>query len=275
MRGKEFTLNEIKHKHEHEKQEHVVNVTFLGTGTSHGVPMIGCDCAVCSSENPRNKRTRSSVLVEVDEVSVLVDTGPEMRIQVLRENIRRIDAVLITHAHADHVFGLDDVRRFNDLSGKSMPCYGSEDTLQVIRAAFGYAFTSTQLGGGLPQLDLVRIDGPFEALGVSITPVPIFHGRIPIFGYRICDFAYVTDCSHIPQASEKLLNNLDTLVLGVIRHEPHETHFCVSQALAIVEKFKPRRAFFTHIAHRLDHDLTNSALPPDVQLAYDGLRIEI
>ncbi|MHB9038283.1 MAG: MBL fold metallo-hydrolase [Armatimonadota bacterium] len=252
-----------------------MRVTFLGTGTSHGVPMIGCDCPVCTSKDSRNKRTRSSVMVEVDGVNLLIDTGPEMRIQVLRESIRRIDSVLFTHAHADHIFGLDDIRRFNDLSGRSMPCYGSDETLEYVRKAFDYAFTATQIGGGLPRIELVQVDGPFDALGVRVTPVPIFHGRMSILGYRIGDFAYVTDCSRIPHSSEELLHDLDTLVLGVIRHEPHETHFCVSQALAIVQDLKPRRVFFTHIAHKLDHNHTNRALPPDVQLAYDGLKIEI
>lgn len=252
-----------------------MRVTFLGTGTSHGVPMIGCDCPVCTSSNPYNKRTRSSVLIEVDGINILVDTGPEMRIQALRENIRNVDAIVYTHAHADHLFGLDDVRRFNDISDKPMPCYGSVRTLDCIRRAFAYVFQTTQIGGGKPQLDLVEVDGPFEVMGVQITPIPIFHGALSIFGYRIGDFGYLTDCSRIPESSEELLQDLDTLVLGVIRHEPHETHFCVSEALAIVQKLKPRRAFFTHIAHRLDHDQTNRALPPDVQLAYDGLKIDL
>ncbi|MCE5324166.1 MBL fold metallo-hydrolase [bacterium] len=250
-------------------------VTFLGTGTSHGVPMIGCDCPVCTSSDPHNRRTRSSVFVEVGGVNILIDTGPDMREQVLRECICHVDAVIFTHAHADHVFGLDDVRRFNDISGKSMPCYGSARTLECVRRAFQYVFVPTQLGGGKPQLNLIEINKPFDVMGVPVMPIPIMHGKLSIYGYRIGDFGYLTDCSHIPASSEELLQGLDTLVLGVIRHEPHETHFCVSEALSIVCKLKPRRAFFTHIAHRLEHDQTNAALPPDVQLAYDGLKIEI
>lgn len=251
-----------------------MKVTFLGTGTSHGVPMIGCDCPVCTSSDPHNKRTRSSVFIEINGVNILIDTGPEMRLQALREGIGRVDAVLLTHAHADHVFGLDDIRRFNDISGKPMPCCGSAKTLECIRRIFQYVFVPTQIGGGKPQLDLIEINNPFDIMGVNVTPIPVFHGRLPIFGYRIGDFAYITDCSRIPESSEELLHDLDTLVLGVIRHEPHETHFCVSEALSIICKLKPKRAYFTHIAHRLEHDQTNNTLPPDVQLAYDGLKIE-
>lgn len=252
-----------------------MKVTFLGTGTSHGVPMIGCDCPVCTSDDPHNSRTRSSVYVEAGGVKLLIDTSPELRIQTVRENIREVDAVLFTHCHADHLFGLDDVRRFNQLSGKPLPCYGNADTLATVRQAFDYVFRPTQIGGGKPSLNLVEIDGPFEVEGLNVTPVLINHGLLDIFGYRIGDFAYLTDCSHIPETSEHLLTNLDTMVLGVLRHEPHETHFSISQGLAVVDKFTPNRAFFTHIAHRLDHETTNRALPPSIKLAYDGLKITI
>jgi len=250
-----------------------MKVTFLGTGTSHGIPMIGCDCEVCTSTNPKNHRTRSSVIVEVNEKNLLIDTTPEFRIQILRENIRRIDSVLFTHAHADHIFGLDDIRRFNDLSGTSIYCYGNEETLKTIRRAFDYVFVPTQIGGGKPSLELVPVDGPFETEGVEIIPIPIMHGRLKILGYRIGDFAYITDCSSLPDSSADLLLNLDTLVLGVLRPQPHETHFSVSEGLAVVEKLQPNRTFFTHISHRLEYRHTNDVLPPNVQLAYDGLQI--
>lgn len=252
-----------------------MKVTFLGTGTSHGVPMIGCNCPVCCSDDPRDKRTRSSVLVEVDGRSLVIDTTPEFRVQVLRENVRRVDAVLFTHAHADHVFGLDDVRRFNEMSGREMPCYGSQDTLTTLRRAFDYVFVPTQLGGGKPSLELIEIDGQFEVAGVSVIPIPIFHGELPIHGYRIGNFAYVTDCSAIPAPSLELLQGLDVLVLGVLRHEPHETHFCLGEGLEIVERLRPRRAFFTHIAHKLGHEATNATLPEAVRLAWDGLQLDI
>ena len=234
--------------------------------------MIGCDCKVCRSSDPRNQRTRCSALVEVNGVNLLIDTPPELRIQALREGIRRVDAVLFTHAHADHLFGLDDIRRFNDLSGAPMPCYGSKETLSTVRVAFEYVFVPTQLGGGKPLLDLISVNGPFEVAGVRVTPIPVMHGRMSILGYRIGNLAYITDCSRIPASSYELMRGLDTLVLGVIRHEPHETHFSISDGLAVVDKLKPRQTFFTHIAHRLDHEATNSALPADVQRAYDGLR---
>ncbi len=252
-----------------------MKVTFLGTGTSHGVPMIGCDCPVCRSSDPHDQRTRSSVLIEINGRSLVIDTTPEFRVQVLRENVRCIDAVLFTHAHADHVFGLDDVRRFNEMSGRAMHCHGSADTLATLRRAFEYVFVPTQLGGGKPSLELVQVDGPFEAAGVSVTPVPIFHGELPILGYRIDDLAYVTDCSAIPDSSLDLLHDLDTLVLGVLRHEPHETHFCLSEGVEIVERLRPRRAYFTHIAHKLGHQATNACLPEGVRLAWDGLQLSL
>lgn len=252
-----------------------MNVTFLGTGTSHGVPMIGCDCEVCRSDNPRNKRTRASVLVEVNDAHILIDTTPELRIQTLRENIRRVDAVLFTHAHADHVFGLDDVRRFNDLSGNPMPCYGSQETLSTIRRVFEYAFVPTQIGGGKPDLDLIQVDASFDVAGVRVQPVQVLHGNLNVLGYRIGDFAYVTDVSRIPEGSMQLLGGLDTLVLGVLRPQPHETHFSLSEGLAVVERLQPKSALFTHIAHKLDYENTNALLPSNIRLAYDGLRITI
>lgn len=252
-----------------------MNITFLGTGTSHGVPMIGCDCPVCASSDPHNTRTRSSVLVETGGPHILIDTTPELRIQALRENIRRIDAVLFTHAHADHIFGLDDVRRFNDMSGREMPCYGMPETLATIRRAFNYVFIPTQIGGGKPQLKLTEVRGPFSVHGIDVTPIPVLHGRMPVYGYRIGGFGYLTDVSFIPEPSLRLLEGLETLVLGVLRHTPHETHFSVGQALEVIDSVRPKRAFFTHIAHRLEHEATNASLPPNVRMAYDGLRIAI
>ena len=252
-----------------------MKVTFLGTGTSHGIPMIGCDCAVCRSDDPKNKRTRASALVEVDGVNLLIDTPPDLRNQALRENIWRVDAILFTHAHADHVFGLDDVRRFNDLSGAVMPCYGSEHTLRTIRRTFEYVFVPTQVGGGKPALDLMPVITQFAVNGVAVTPVQVLHGKLDVLGYRIGDFAYITDVSSIPDASMELLAGLDVLVLGVLRPQRHETHFSVDEGLSVVEALRPKSAFFTHIAHKLDYETTNAALPPHIRLAYDGLQIMV
>jgi phosphoribosyl 1,2-cyclic phosphate phosphodiesterase len=252
-----------------------MRVTFLGTGTSHGVPIIGCGCPVCRSGDPRNQRHRCSILIEVDGVKLLVDTPPELRIQLLRENIATADAVLFTHAHADHIFGLDDVRRFNDANGRALSCYGSEATLATVRRTFEYVFVPTQLGGGKPQLDLIPVENAFSVGGVGVTIVPVLHGELPVYGYKIGGFAYVTDCSAIPSESAKLLTDLDTLVLGVLRPEPHETHFSLSEGLAVVDQLRPRRAYFTHISHRLDHERTNAILPPGVEMAYDGLKLMI
>lgn len=252
-----------------------MNIIFMGTGTSHGVPVIGCDCPVCKSTDPRNNRTRCSCLVQVLGGNLVIDAPPEFRIQALREDLRRIDAVLFTHAHADHIFGLDDVRPFNELSGKSIRCHGNTQTLAILRQTFSYVFSPTQAGGGKPRLELVEVNGPFEAAGARIVPIPVWHGRVPVLGYRIGSFAYLTDCSRIPEESMRLLEGLHTLVLGVIRHEPHETHMTVREGLSVVEKLRPGKTLFTHITHRLDHETTNAALPEGVELAYDGLRWDV
>ncbi len=252
-----------------------MRVTFLGTGTSHGVPMIGCDCEVCRSTDLHNKRTRASVYVEVGETKLLIDTPPELRIQVLREGIRRIDAVLLTHAHADHMFGLDDMRRFNDMTKAAMPCYGLESTLTTLRRTFEYAFVPTQNGSSKPAIELLPVSGEFSVAGVGIRPIPVLHGVMDVLGYRIGDFAYVTDVSRIPESSMEMLSDLEVLVLGVLRPQPHETHFSVGEGLEVVDRLQPRRAFFTHIAHKLDHEATNASLPPGVRLAHDGLQITL
>jgi len=252
-----------------------MELVFLGTGTSHGVPMIGCDCPVCTSNDPRNHRTRTSAFLNVDGIHLLIDTAPELRLQAIREHITRVDALLFTHSHADHLFGLDDVRRFNDLGGNHLRCYGSGETLKTIRRAFEYVFVPTQIGGGKPALELVEVTAPFTVDGLEVTPIPIWHGAMPVLGYRIGNLAYVTDCSRIPESSSELLSNLDVLVLGVLRVEPHETHFCLDEGLAVVEELAPERAFFTHVSHRMDHETTDLSLPDGVQLAYDGLRISV
>jgi phosphoribosyl 1,2-cyclic phosphate phosphodiesterase len=262
-----------------------LSVTFLGTGTSTGVPMIGCTCAVCTSSDPHNKRTRVSIVVSAANKNdgtpqnILVDTTPEMRLQLIREDLNRVEAVLMTHSHADHIFGLDDIRQINFRHNMVMPIYSSTETLEHLRRAFDYVFRVTQAGGGKPQLDLKDLN-PLESVtmpnGIDVLPLPIFHGTMPIYGYKFgSSLAYLTDVSEIPDETLPHLYGLDTLILGAIRYEPHPTHFNIAQALEVIEAVKPKRAFFTHISHYLDHETVNRELPSHVRLAYDGLKFTV
>jgi phosphoribosyl 1,2-cyclic phosphate phosphodiesterase len=252
-------------------------VTFLGTGTSHGVPMIGCECATCHSNDPRDRRLRPSIVVDVQGGPViLVDTSTDLRQQALTHGLRRVNAILFTHSHADHVMGMDEVRRFNVLQKTAIRAYADAETSEDIRRTFSYAFDpSAQKGGGVPQITLAIIDGPLDVDGVSVMPVPIWHGRRPILGFRFRRFAYLTDCSGIPDASWPLLEGLDVLVIDALRHRPHPTHFSVQEALEAIERIRPGRALLTHICHDLPHAETNRALPPGVELAYDGQQLEV
>lgn len=253
-----------------------MRITVLGSGTSHGIPAIGCACAVCTSPDPRDHRTRCSIAVEWRGKTLVVDTPPEFRQQVIRSHVERVDMLLFTHSHADHIFGLDDVRRFNEMQGVEMPIFSAEHTLRDLERAFRYVFIPTQLGGGKPKLVLTPIQGErLEWEGLEIETVPIFHGQLPVLGFRFGSFAYVTDASRIPEASLEKLHGLDTLILGALRHEPHPTHFTVAQALEVVEHVRPRRTFFTHMAHSLAHGETERRLPSGVRLAYDGLVLTV
>jgi phosphoribosyl 1,2-cyclic phosphate phosphodiesterase len=251
-------------------------VTFLGTATSHGVPMIGCGCATCLSDDPRDRRSRPSIYIELrDGTCILVDTTPDLRTQALRFNVVRVDAILFTHSHADHVMGLDDVRRFNVLQDASIPCYGDRRTMTELRKTFSYVFESRDPGGGIPRIQLIPVGGPFTLGRQEVVPVPVMHGCRTIFGFRLGRFAYLTDCSAIPEASWALLQGLDTLVLDALRHRPHPTHFTVAEALGVVERLAPRHAYFTHICHDLPYAATNASLPSGVELAWDGLQCEM
>lgn len=261
---------------------------MLGTGTSHGVPMIGCDCAVCRSDDPRDRRSRPSILIErldggdtgrpiADAVRhILVDTSTDLRAQALALNVRRVDAILFTHSHADHILGLDEVRRFNVLQHGAIPAYADARTVHDLRQTFSYIFNPpSQLGGGIPQLVLSRIAGPFTLGGLEIIPVTVLHGRRPILGFRIGSFAYLTDCSAIPDESWPLLAGVRTLVLDALRVRPHPTHFNVDQALEAASRIGAERTWFTHICHDLPHAATNARLPRGVELAYDGQVLEV
>jgi phosphoribosyl 1,2-cyclic phosphate phosphodiesterase len=254
-----------------------LRITFLGTGTSHGVPMIGCDCETCRSDDPRDKRWRASVFVEMDDgQAVLVDAGPDIRAQSLAFGVRRVDAIVFTHGHADHIMGVDDIRRFNVIQQRPMACYGDEATINDLRRTFFYVFDpNTPRGGGIPQLELFRIAGSFCIGRQEIIPVPILHGTRRILGLRMGTFAYLTDCSHIPDESWPLLTGLDLLVLDALRERPHPTHFSLAEAVDVTTRLAPRRACFTHMCHNLRHADTCAKLPSGMELAYDGMVVEI
>jgi phosphoribosyl 1,2-cyclic phosphate phosphodiesterase len=252
-------------------------VTFLGTGTSTGVPMIGCECAVCRSDDPRDKRLRPSIFVSVTgRAGIVVDTTPDFRQQALTYGIARLDAVLFTHSHADHILGLDDIRRFNWIQGGPIPCYATARTWDDIRKTFHYAFDGVaRLGGGIPKIDVRGIEGPFSIGGVSVVPVPLWHGDAPILGFRFGGFAYLTDCNRLDDAAWPLVAGVETIVLDALRDKPHTTHFTVAQALDVIERIRPRRAYLTHMSHDLGHAATNARLPRGVELAYDGLVLDV
>lgn len=252
-----------------------MEITFLGTGTSHGIPVITCDCHVCQSENPKNKRTRSSLWVQQGKTSLLIDTATEFRLQAIEACIRRVDGVLYTHCHADHVFGFDDLRVFSKLTARSVPVYGNKPTINELRDVFSYVFRKTQAGGGKPQVETIVVEDAFQVQDLLIQPIPVCHGVLPILGYRIGKLAYITDCSHVPPSSLDLLQDLEVLILGVIRYEPHPTHMNVEQALELTEKLKAKRTYFTHISHLLEHEEVSKTLPEGVFLAYDGLTVQV
>jgi phosphoribosyl 1,2-cyclic phosphate phosphodiesterase len=250
---------------------------LLGTGTSVGVPVIGCDCAVCHSTNPRNQRTRTGVAVQTPAGTFVIDTPPELRLQLVREKIALVHAAVFTHSHADHIFGLDDLRICGYRLKGPVTLYCEEPTEQQIRQSFNYAFAERDPKAhhfARPNLEFERIGlEPFSVLGQLVTPIRLLHGRLPVLGFRLGDVAFCTDVSHIPDESWPLLEGLDVLVLDALRDKPHPTHFGIDQALEVVERVKPGRTFFTHVSHELDYDATNARLPDGVGLAYDGLRI--
>jgi phosphoribosyl 1,2-cyclic phosphate phosphodiesterase len=250
-------------------------LTVLGSGTSMGVPTIGCDCAVCHSPDPHDRRTRPSVMVSYAEHHVVIDTTPDFREQALREKIRRVDAVLYTHTHADHILGIDDLRPLSYRHRPDkLPLYAAPRHCEFLRSMFRYIFEADYKFGGLPLVELKEIDGPVELFGARFEPVPVIHGEATILGFRFGSAAYLTDHSAVPPESMEKLRGLDILFLDALRHKPHPTHSTVEQALAIVDAVKPKRAFFTHICHDLPHEATNATLPPRVRLAYDGMKLE-
>ena len=251
-----------------------LSITVLGSGTSVGVPTIGCRCAVCTSEDPRDNRLRPSIYIRYDGHGVLIDTTPDLRQQALRAQIPRIDAILFTHSHADHIMGLDDVRPFNFHQGGEIPIYGSMETIENIKRCFRYIFDPRFAESAVPRIVTNTFDGsPINLFGLEFTPIRLCHGKGTVHGFRFGSAAYLTDHSDIPEESMNQLSGLDVLFLDALRHRPHPTHSTIEHSLGTVEKLAPRRAFFTHICHDLLHARTEETLPPHVRLAYDGLEI--
>ncbi len=254
-------------------------ISFLGTGTSHGIPVIACSCPVCRSEDPRDARYRASILVKGDSGErILVDAGPEFRLQALRAGLDSLDAMLLTHAHADHIHGLDDLRPLTH--NHVLPVYGNTQTIDELRERFSYFFRTTQKGGGKPKINELVADGKFQIGGLTIRPIPIEHGRLEILGWKFSEgnkkAAYITDASGIPSASIRHLRHLDLLIVGALRERPHETHYSFSQAKALIDKLSPKKALITHICHEHSHtDIETWFVGTVAGPAWDGLEVDI
>ncbi|HTS18245.1 MAG TPA: MBL fold metallo-hydrolase [Verrucomicrobiae bacterium] len=255
-----------------------MRVTFLGTGTSHGIPMIGCDCPVCLSDNPRNKRLRPSVYIEKDGHCLLIDATPDFRTQALRANIRRVDAVLMTHTHADHVLGLDDLRVFCRPPAAKMPIYGSPHSVETIRRMFPYACSDKPAWPGLPSFELHTVEAShsFEASAMKIQALPVDHGRMAVFGFLMeRDVAYITDCKTVSSEVVEAIRGVPLLVLDALRYREHPTHLTIAEACAMAERVGAGLTLFTHLCHEVEHEAVEKALPAGVRVAYDGMRVEV
>ena len=251
-----------------------MKITILGSGTSTGVPMVGCRCQVCSSPDPRDKRTRASIIIETGGSYILVDTSTDFRKQAIREHLPRIDAVLFTHSHADHIHGIDDLRGFHFIHQQIIPCYGSRETIATIASNFSYIFKGLASAGYAPLLEPHITDGPFELLGRTVEPIPLLHGHMSATGYRVNGMAYLTDCSSIPEPSMEKLGGLQLLIIDALRYTPHPNHFNIEGALEIVAKLRPKRAVFSHLTHEVAYR-DGDRLPAGVEFAYDGMTLEL
>ncbi len=254
-----------------------MQITFTGTGTSQGIPVIACPCDVCQSEDSRDKRLRSSIHIQTDTVSIVIDTGPDFRQQMLRENIKQLDAVVFTHEHKDHTAGLDDVRAFNFVQKKAMKVYATKQVQEALKREFAYAFADTKYPG-VPEITLEEIDSdnPFIINGLTLIPILVYHYKLPVLGFRVGDFTYITDANFIPEEEKEKIKGSKVIVINALRRQTHISHYTLEEAIALMEKLKPEKAYFTHISHQLGkHEDVSKELPPYIHLAYDGLKIEI
>ena len=250
----------------------MTEITFLGTGTSNGVPMIGCHCPVCSSTDPRDKRSRTSAVVRTGGKTLLIDASTELRTQALATGLEHIDAVLFTHPHADHTGGFDDLRRFNELQQAHVPVFAGTETAAILLDRFAYGFEDVfPFYGGKPDLLMNVVDGPFTAAGIAVQPIPVWHGQMPVLGYRIDDLAYVTDAKTIPDSSIEIMRGVDVLAINALRERPHPTHLSIADAVAVVNRVQPRAAYLIHVSHETSHADISAMLPCGVFVAYDGL----
>lgn len=254
----------------------MIEAVILGCGTSHGVPMVGCDCRVCLSDDPRDKRTRCGLVLRSPTTTVLVDAPPELRLQLVREKVSRLDAILITHSHADHIMGLDDVRRFNELQKGPIALYAQESVLKDVERVFRYAFAPPdQPGGGLPSYELRPVSRRLEVGDIQIETFLVLHGSLPVLALRVGDFAYITDVSRVPDEARDRLKGLRTLVLDATREAPHPSHLCLSEAMLLAREIGAVVTYYTHLSHDFGYEETSARLPDGQQLAYDGLTIPI
>lgn len=251
---------------------------LLGTGTSTGVPQLGCRCAVCTSADPRNRRNRCAALIATDRGNILIDTPPELRLELLGASIGLVHAVVFTHYHADHLYGLDDLRQFPKYLGGAVPVWCADDVEAAIRRTFGYIFTGNKdpVVNWVPKLDFHRINPgeAFQVLSELIRPIPLVHAQFPVLGFRVGDVAYCTDVNRIPDASRPLLHGLKVLIIDALRVRPHPAHFGLQEAIDVIAQLKPERAYLTHISHELDHESTEKELPPNVRMGFDGLSFD-
>lgn len=253
-----------------------MKVTFLGTGTSQGVPMIGCKCAVCTSADSKDNRLRSSVAVNINDTQIVIDTGPDFRYQMLRSKITHIDAVLYTHSHKDHIAGLDDIRAYNYFQGSAIDIYANAETIDAIKREFPYIFADFKYPG-IPELDIHEITNhTFDVKGVAIVPISVLHYKMEVYGFRFGKFTYITDANYISEEELEKIKGTEVLVLNALRHEPHISHFSLSQALELIDTLQPKSAYLTHISHQLGrHQDVTDNLTANVHLAYDGLELEV